>query len=88
MIALTHMRWHNDQRLAQNVPGLDLILGGHDHIYETETINNIPILKSGSDFRDFSEISVTVPTDKNQPCSFNITRHSITGDIVEVQYMY
>ena len=33
VIALTHMRMPNDQRLAESVPGIDLILGGHDHFY-------------------------------------------------------
>ena len=34
VIALTHMRTPNDIRLAENVPEVDLILGGHDHVYE------------------------------------------------------
>lgn len=34
VIALTHMRTPNDIRLAENVDGIDLILGGHDHVYE------------------------------------------------------
>lgn len=33
--ALTHMRTHNDLRLAGALAGLvDLVLGGHDHEYE------------------------------------------------------
>ena len=28
VIALTHMRWNNDEKLAQKVPEIDLILGG------------------------------------------------------------
>ncbi len=28
VIALTHMRLPNDLRLAENVPGIDLVLGG------------------------------------------------------------
>jgi hypothetical protein len=31
VIALTHSREPNDHRLALECPGLDLILGGHDH---------------------------------------------------------
>lgn len=31
IIALTHMRLPNDQILADSVPQIDLILGGHDH---------------------------------------------------------
>ena len=38
MIALTHMRWPNDIRLAKNVSEIDLILGGHDHEF---TVKNV-----------------------------------------------
>ncbi len=31
VIALTHMRSHNDRKLAASVPEIDLVLGGHDH---------------------------------------------------------
>ena len=32
IIALTHMRVPNDQRLATDASDVDLILGGHDHV--------------------------------------------------------
>ena len=38
VIALTHMRTPNDVRLAQNVAEIDLILGGHDHVYEKKKV--------------------------------------------------
>ena len=38
MIALTHMRTPNDILLAENVPEIDLILGGHDHVYEKRKV--------------------------------------------------
>lgn len=28
------MRWYNDENLAEKVPEIDLIIGGHDHEYE------------------------------------------------------
>jgi 5'-nucleotidase len=52
------MRWPNDQRLLDNVEGIDLCLGGHDHFYKVETYSNSTIVKSGSDFRDFSVLTV------------------------------
>lgn len=58
VIALTHMRWHNDEKLAQEVDDIDLILGGHDHEYGVKVINGRLIVKSGSDFRDFSSITL------------------------------
>lgn len=34
VIALTHMRTKNDKKLAESATEVDLILGGHDHVYE------------------------------------------------------
>jgi 5'-nucleotidase len=59
IIALTHMRTPNDMILAQNCNKLDLILGGHDHVYEIVKVNNLNIVKSGTDFRQFSKITLT-----------------------------
>jgi len=56
VIALTHMRNPNDRRLAAEVPELDLILGGHDHEVLGIVENGVPVIKSGTDFRNFSRI--------------------------------
>ncbi|RWS24370.1 trifunctional nucleotide phosphoesterase protein YfkN-like protein [Leptotrombidium deliense] len=53
------MRFPNDCRLAENVDEIDLILGGHDHVYEVKKVNDKYIVKSGTDFRQLSKISVT-----------------------------
>ncbi|XP_022244035.1 uncharacterized protein LOC106461380 [Limulus polyphemus] len=58
IIALTHMRWPNDCRLAENVDEIDLILGGHDHDYEVKKVNGKYVIKSGTDFREFSKITL------------------------------
>lgn len=58
IIALTHMRTPNDLNLAQHCPKLDLILGGHDHVYEIVKINHLNVIKSGTDFRQFSRITL------------------------------
>lgn len=62
VIALTHMRTPNDLNLAQHCPKLDLILGGHDHVYEVVKINHLNVVKSGTDFRQFSKITVSKGT--------------------------
>ncbi|XP_076354101.1 mannosylglucosyl-3-phosphoglycerate phosphatase-like isoform X2 [Tachypleus tridentatus] len=59
VIALTHMRWPNDCRLAENVDEIDLILGGHDHDYDIRKVNGKYVIKSGTDFREFSKITLT-----------------------------
>lgn len=38
VIALTHMRTPNDERLAHQVEEIDLILGGHDHVSEFKQV--------------------------------------------------
>lgn len=53
------MRTPNDCRLAENVDEIDLILGGHDHIYEIKKVNGKFIIKSGTDFRQLSKIDLT-----------------------------
>ena len=52
------MRWPNDCLLAESVPEIDLILGGHDHDYQIRKINNKLCVKSGTDFREFSKIDI------------------------------
>ncbi|MHA1536898.1 MAG: bifunctional metallophosphatase/5'-nucleotidase [Alphaproteobacteria bacterium] len=51
IVALTHLAMPEDRRLARQVKGIDLILGGHEHIpmaiYEGGTL----ILKAGTDAR-------------------------------------
>ena len=39
VFALTHMRWNNDTILANEVPEIDLFLGGHDHDYVVQNVN-------------------------------------------------
>jgi 5'-nucleotidase len=60
VIALTHMTLPNDQHLAANSPGIDIILGGHDHMYvsEVDDQTGVFIVKSGTDFEEFSDINI------------------------------
>lgn len=60
IIALTHMRVPNDRLLAENVQDVDLCLGGHDHSYIAELCDRtgVVIVKSGTDFEEFSDITV------------------------------
>lgn len=60
IIALTHMDMAEDRALAEAVPGIDLILGGHDHEPLHEVVNNTLIWKTGSDFRTLGALKVFV----------------------------
>lgn len=61
IIALTHMRAPNDEILASHVPDIHLILGGHDHSPHADFVppHGTLLLKSGTDFREFSVLKVT-----------------------------
>ena len=62
VIAITHSRNEVDIALADKCPGLDLILGGHDHgyaLYESAA-TGVPMVKSGTDFRDLTSVKITV----------------------------
>ncbi|KAK4156079.1 Metallo-dependent phosphatase-like protein [Chaetomidium leptoderma] len=60
IIAITHMRQPNDNKLATQLGGdnIDIILGGHDHFYAHGLINGTHVLRSGSDFKQLSYIEV------------------------------
>ncbi|XP_026193454.1 uncharacterized protein LOC34619759 [Cyclospora cayetanensis] len=68
IIALTHMRAPNDQRLAEMAPDIDIILGGHDHdYYGLQVIGGTPVVKSGTDFFDFTAIAIFPGDSSPQP---------------------
>lgn len=48
VIAVTHMREPNDNKLAEQTDGIiDMILGGHDHYYNHSFIKGTHVLRSG-----------------------------------------
>lgn len=88
VIALTHMRWPNDRRLAQEVDEIDIVLGGHDHDYGMETVNGLRngkpkdkiILKSGTDFRELSALTLTFDEEE---LNFEVAKLSVDSSIPE-----
>nr|XP_024218519.1 uncharacterized protein LOC112211301 [Halyomorpha halys] len=65
VIALTHMRMPNDIKLAEHCDEIDLILGGHDHIYAVKKVNGKLIVKSGTDFFNFSKLTLNFSNPKD-----------------------
>ena len=64
IIALTHMRNNNDQELANTIPEIDFILGGHDHCFYYHASKGGLAIKSGTDFRELTVNRVKVITKK------------------------
>jgi len=49
IVALTHLDYQTDRKLARGVQEIDMILGGHDHLPITFLEEGVLILKSGHD---------------------------------------
>ena len=67
IVALTHMRCPDDRILAKSVPGIDLILGGHDHSYvtEIEPTTGVFLIKSGTDFEEFNNLDLLLEANES-----------------------
>lgn len=85
VIAITHQREPNDNKLARNMPeGLvDMILGGHDHFYLHSLINNVHVLRSGSDFKQLSYIEAWRSLSGKRSWDFKIVRRDVVSSIPE-----
>ncbi|XP_063043095.1 5'-nucleotidase-like [Engraulis encrasicolus] len=83
VIALTHMRWPNDARLATEAKDVDLILGGHDHDYGVREVNGVWIVKSGSEFRHLTKIEIRRTA--GMTFEYSLERKDIVEDIEEDQ---
>ncbi|KAK2749393.1 hypothetical protein FQN57_006325 [Myotisia sp. PD_48] len=77
IVAVTHQREPNDNKLAEKVPPgmIDIILGGHDHFYGHSFINSTHVLRSGCDFKQLSYIEAW--RKENGGWDFSITRRDI-----------
>ncbi|KAJ0118568.1 flagellar associated protein [Diaporthe amygdali] len=85
IVALTHMREPNDNKLAENVGDqIDIILGGHDHYYSHSFINGCHVLRSGTDFKQLSYIEARkAPPGSPRPWQFVIYRRDIVSSVAQ-----
>jgi len=59
-IAITHQDMPDDVRLAQALPGLDLVIGGHDHLFTQQQVGSTWITKADADAKSVIVYDVTV----------------------------
>ncbi|PGG95280.1 hypothetical protein AJ79_10146 [Helicocarpus griseus UAMH5409] len=85
IVAVTHQREPNDNKLAQKAPPglIDIILGGHDHFYGHSVFNLTHVLRSGTDFKQLSYIEAWRKTDGSEGWVFTITRRDVVRAIPE-----
>ncbi len=63
LVAITHLTLAGDQQLAEEVPAIDLILGGHEHenwIFERGE-HFTPIVKADANVRTVAIVTIDVP---------------------------
>ncbi|KAJ0396448.1 hypothetical protein P43SY_003450 [Pythium insidiosum] len=60
VVALTHLPMQRDKQLARQVPGISLVLGGHDHDVMTDVVGHTMIHKSGQDARWLGRVELTI----------------------------
>jgi 5'-nucleotidase len=58
IIALTHLRIQTDKALAEQVPDIDLIVGGHEHYPITVVSGRTLISKAGMDGRNVARLDI------------------------------
>ena len=93
VVALTHQRQPNDEKLAEALePGtVDIILSGHDHYYAHSVVNGTHVLRSGTDFRQLSYLEARrrnpgTASGKHSDWDFHITRRDILSVISPDQH--
>ena len=61
IVALTHQNMDDDVTLVKDVPGIDLVIGGHDHLYMQRREGETWIAKADADAKSVIVYDVTVP---------------------------
>src|SRR5687767_14555660 len=61
VIAITHQDMGADVDLVKNVPGIDLVIGGHDHLFMQQQVNGTWIAKADADAKSVIVYDITVP---------------------------
>ena len=81
VVALSHFREPNDERLAREAPEIDVVLGGHDHHYATACVepHGTHYVKSGADFKHASLVTLTPVS--GQRVSTTVEKHDVVRSL-------
>lgn len=66
VVAITHLDVKDDIKLAQSLPGLALIMGGHEHDMQFEKVNNVYITKAHANAKSAYVNYLTINKKKNK----------------------
>ena len=86
IVALTHLALSSDRELTEQVPDIDLILGGHEH--ENWVIERgprfTPIVKADSNVRTVAVVTLRIPAPPGRTAVPVPTRPDVTTKIVKI----
>ena len=85
VVAITHMDTEQDLRLAQEVPRIDLIFGGHDHVMLAQQAGRTHIVKSGMNAKYLGRISIVMRD--GTPLEVSTDHIEVSVDVPEDQKM-
>jgi 5'-nucleotidase len=61
VVAITHEDMPDDVKLVQALPGINIVIGGHDHLYQQQKVGNTWIAKADADAKSVIVWDVIVP---------------------------
>lgn len=85
IVAITHLDFADDRRLAATFPDITVICGGHEHFPIMATIGSTLISKAGSDARYLARIDLARP-DFSQGSNHGAAMPAIKTNLIEKHY--
>jgi 2',3'-cyclic-nucleotide 2'-phosphodiesterase (5'-nucleotidase family) len=81
IVVLSHLGLADDEKLAADVAGIDLIVGGHSHVVQTnpKQVGKTLIVQAGGNTKNIGKLDVTFDRAKQQ-----ITSYTLTNEVVAV----
>ncbi len=69
IVGITHLNMSTDEQIAMENPGIDLIIGGHEHVPLSASIGKTLIRKAGSNATKLGKVELTYfpPQQKSKP---------------------
>ncbi|HSI89291.1 MAG TPA: 5'-nucleotidase C-terminal domain-containing protein, partial [Pyrinomonadaceae bacterium] len=81
IVGITHMFMWQDKELAKCAPGIDLILGGHEHTLLQSSSNGTPIFKMWADAREVGKFDLFIDKKSGKVVSMDWQIIPVTSDI-------
>ncbi len=85
LVLLSHCATGEDQKIAEAVPELDVIIGGHDHekLDEPIVVGKTIITKAGPHAKTLGQLDLVVDREQKQVTSFEHKLHTIDSEHVK-----